>query len=937
MKERMFMRSLITAVTVVSAFALMDGRASAQSAIAGVVKDATGGALPGVSVEAASPALIEKTRSAVTDGNGQYKIVDLRPGEYTVTFTLTGFSMVTRAGIQLPSAFTATVNAELKIGSLEENITVSGVSPVVDVQNSVQQIVVSREVLDAVPTARNVFAVGAIIAGTTAARPDVGGTQGMQQNALQVHGSQSRDTLYQVDGMSINSNYSDGAQVGVYYNDGMVQDISYQTNALPAEVSQGGIRINMIPREGSNAYHGALFATGASGTLQANNFDDALAARGMTAPNHIDKIYDINPSFGGPIAVDRLWFFGTYRRWGVHNFVANTFNPDRTQALDDNHITSSVLRLTWQPASKHKFAVYYDKNVKFRGHRRDTSSDYQFIEPQAAFQQTTPLGYTAQGKWTSTLSDRLMLEMGLSVFFLHYKTGYEPGVTPSDIAKIDFTRSTLTNAVVYDYDSYATRRTLSSALTYVTGSHNVKVGFQFGSGPYRETYVMNGDQQWRYSNGVPNSVDRFNTPVDVRSNLNMDLGIYAQDQWTISRATINAGVRVERFITSLKNQTAPAGSFVGARDFVPVQDVPNWTNVVPRLGLAYNLFGNGKTALKGSASKYMQNEGVGLSSLVNPMQLSRQRCAWVDADGDLAAQPSEVSACTGFSGGVNQRIDPSLTRPYNWEFSAGVQQEILPRFSVSAVYYRRNLRNLYGQTNTAVPVSEYSPVTIANPLTGSPLTVYNQSASTRGLVAFLVSNYDELNSQYDGLELKADKRFANNATVFGGVTIGHRLGSIRNAVPSPGTLANDLNNPNVLINSYGYVDNDSTYQLKIAGTYPMPGGVRFSGALQSTTGLPLQRVLTVTTALVPGLTQVTQAVDLVERGSVRLERMNLLDLRFERGFKLGRVELSPVADIYNVLNSNVSTSEVTAVGGSLGRPSAILDGRFMRLGAKLNF
>jgi hypothetical protein len=471
----------------------------------------------------------------------------------------------------------------------------------------------------------------------------------------------------------------------------------------------------------------------------------------------------------------------------------------------------------------------------------------------------------------------------------------------------------------------------------VTGTHNVKVGFQFGNGPYRETYVMNGDQQWRYSNGAPNSVDRFNTPVDVRSNLKIDLGIYAQDQWTINRATINGGVRVERFTTSLRQQTAGAGSFVGARDFAPVQDVPNWTNVVPRLGLVYDLFGNGKTALKGSASKYMQNEGVGLSSLVNPMQLSRQRCAWVDANNDLAAQPGEVSACTGFSGGVNQRIDPDITRPYNWEFSAGVQQEILPRFSVSAVYYRRNLRNLYGQRNTAVPSSEYAPVTITNPLTNSPLTVYNQSASTRGLVAFLVGNDDELNSQYDGLEVKVDKRFANNSTVFGGVTIGHRLGSIRNAVPSPGTLANDLNNPNVLINSYGYVDNDSTYQLKIAGTYPIPGGIRFSGALQSTTGLPLQRVLTVTTTLVPGLTQVTQAVDLVERGSVRLERMNLLDVRFEKVFKVGKLELSPVADVYNLLNSNVSTSEVTAVGGSLGRPSAILDGRFMRLGAKLNF
>src|SRR5258708_11655027 len=278
MRIRLVVAALITALACAAS-------AAAQSAVAGVVKDTTGLVLPGVNVDVASPALIEKTRIVITDGNGQYKAVDLRPGTYTVVFTLPGFATVTREGIELPAAFTATVNVEMRVGALEENVTIVGGAPLVDVQNAVQQSVVSREVLDAIPTGRNVFSVGQLIPGTTTSKPDVGGTEGMQQQTFQVHGSETRDISFQVDGMSVNSNFGNAGIVGVYYNDGMMSEISYQTNALPAEVSSGGIRINMIPREGGNAFHGSLFATAANGRTQNDNFSDALRARGMTAAN----------------------------------------------------------------------------------------------------------------------------------------------------------------------------------------------------------------------------------------------------------------------------------------------------------------------------------------------------------------------------------------------------------------------------------------------------------------------------------------------------------------------------------------------------------------------------------------------------------------------------------------------------------------------------
>ena len=349
--------------------------AAAQSAIAGVVKDDSGGVLPGVTVEASSPALIQGTRTASTDGSGQYKIIDLRPGVYTVSFSLTGFGTVRREGIQLPASFTATVNVDLKVGALEETLNVTGQSPVVDTQSSVSQSVMNRAVLDTIPTGRDVWSAGQLIAGVTTSSPDVGGTKGMQQPTLQVHGSASSDNTYQQDGVTIQHVAFSGNQTGFYYNDGDMEEVVYRTSALPAESAYGGVQINMVPREGGNAFKGAVFMSAASSSMQSDNVDGDLTRRGLTAANHIDNVYNANLSLGGPIKPNKLWFFGTFRRWGANSFVANTFNPDGTQALDDNRLTNTAIRTTWQVTPKNKVNVLYSHGAKWRGHRRGQQSD----------------------------------------------------------------------------------------------------------------------------------------------------------------------------------------------------------------------------------------------------------------------------------------------------------------------------------------------------------------------------------------------------------------------------------------------------------------------------------------------------------------------------------------------------------------------------------
>ena len=234
--------------------------------IAGVVRDASGLVMPGVSVEASSPALIERVRTATTDERGQYKIVELRPGTYTVTFTLGGFVTVRRDGIEITTNFTAPVNAELSIGSVTETVTVTGESPVVDTQRIVQQRVMTRDIIDAVPTGKTFQNIGVLVpgmvvaAGGTGATPyDVGGSSGEQQVQMAIHGGSTADMVVQMDGMRFNNLCGAGSYTGISGNDALVEQISFETGAISAEMGTGGIKVNMIPKEGGNAFRGTFF------------------------------------------------------------------------------------------------------------------------------------------------------------------------------------------------------------------------------------------------------------------------------------------------------------------------------------------------------------------------------------------------------------------------------------------------------------------------------------------------------------------------------------------------------------------------------------------------------------------------------------------------------------------------------------------------------
>src|SRR5216684_3117148 len=349
-----------------------------SSGIAGVVRDTTGGVMPGVTVEASSPALIERVRSVVTDESGRYNIVDLRPGVYTVTFTLTGFSTTKREGIELTSGFTANVNADLKVGELQETITVSTATPVVDVQNVVQQRVMTRDQIDTLPTAKVYNALATLLPGTIASNVsggggaigDIGGVYGDRQVQVAIHGGKTTDQKLHMNGMSFVG--AENSQTPLQPNDGIIQEMQVEVGAQSTETETGGVRLNIIPKEGGNRFTGGLFGSFTNGSFQGDNYNDDLRARGLKAIDKVKQIWDVNPTFGGPIKQDGLWFFAAYRNWGNERYVGNNFynatresflyTPDYSrQALDDYTNDDANVRLTWQANQRHKISIFAEK------------------------------------------------------------------------------------------------------------------------------------------------------------------------------------------------------------------------------------------------------------------------------------------------------------------------------------------------------------------------------------------------------------------------------------------------------------------------------------------------------------------------------------------------------------------------------------------------
>lgn len=967
-----------------------------ETAITGTVKDASGAVLPGVTVEAASSALIEKVRTVVTDDRGEYRVIDLRPGAYIVTFSLPGFSSVRREGIELNGGFTASVSVELRVGSLEETITVSGQAPVVDTSSVAARRTITKDTIDALPTGKNWNGIGQLTVGVVSNQVDVGGSSGEQQNQVSVHGGSYTDNIRTMDGMILSNFACNYSCTGLSSNDSSTQELAYDIGAISADVAGGGVRINIIGKDGGNRFSGNAFGSYATNSWQANNLDDDLRSRGITSIDGLNKLYDSSVGFGGPVKQDKLWFWASQKYWGTELLrandywalvpAANLYTPDlNRQAIDDQWNESLDLRLTWQLSSRNKISAYGNWAPRETPHWNTTS----LRPPEASRIQRINLNHFETVVFRSTLTNKMLLELGAG----NMTEDWTQEPVPDGPSSLGYGITDLATGVAYRADSTTFTHNITrvssfrSSLSYVTGSHSFKFGWQMQNGsnrvpswhsPIGQPAGQLGDLALNLRNGTPVSVTVFTTPYTELENMDADLGLYAQDTWSHGRFTANLAARFDWMKASIPAQDAPATTWVGARHYDAIDNLPNWKDIGPRVGVTYDVFGTGKTAIKGSVSRYVTTNTIGYARLNNPLftSINSTTRVWTDPNGDFIPQLEELGPLANSNFGQVRPTtvyDQTLSegwrvRPGNWEYSAGVQHEVLPGVGLDAAYFRRSYFNTYALVNQALTSGDFTPYCVTAPvdarlpadISGSQVCgLFDVVPSKFGTIethAYDYDNYGGGSQTFNGVDVQATARLKNGAFLQGGFSTGRLAfdfcngdfaGSVTTvSLPQGGGVASsqrlDLPNIRFCNTTYPYQT-----QAKLSGAYTIPYDIQLSGSFQSYPGPQIQANWaapasaantnggTLGRPLSGGVATVT--IPLIAPGTLYGERRNQVDVRVARNFRFGNKRLQVLGDLYNVMNSNAVVNQNVNFGSRWLEPTNIVIGRFFKLGAQFRF
>jgi hypothetical protein len=971
----------------------------AQAAITGSVRDASSGILPGVTVTASSPALIERVRTAVTDGSGQYRIEDLRPGTYVVTFSLPGFTTLRREGVELSGSFAATINAEMVVGGLEETITVTGESPVVDVVNARQQSILDNEVIAAIPTARLYHSLVTLVPGVTiSGTQDVGGTRGPLTVTFSMRGGPGNEGRLTVDGLSLGASLN-GTGVSYTVADvGNAQEVVFSTAGGLGESENAGPAMNLVPRQGGNRFSGTFFANAAHSSMQGNNFTEEIRAAGLQTPARVERIWDVNGSVGGPIRQDRVWFFSAVRHQGNHRQVGGifpnlnagdpnawTYAPDTSRGVSSDSGWKSVnTRITFQVTDRNKLNFFWDEQ---RNCTSCSNGGGATTAPEARGNNQSP-PRVLHATWTSPATRRLLFEAGWGANLIH-NYGPRPNlpnshqlipVTEQCTAGCDVNGGipglTFRNNSWYVADSSVYNWRASA--TYVTGRHNMKVGYQgqFIDNKFPNARMNDSWMSYRVNNGIPNQLTMTAGPRQVVTYVST-AGLYAQDQWTMNRLTLSGAVRYDHVTSRFPEQRLGPNPFIPDPIVYAPEDGVSYHDVTPRMGAAYDLFGSGRTAVKVNLGKYL-NAADGSSitgSQLNPLSrisTSANR-TWTDANGNFHPdcdlrnpQAQDLRAGGGDFCGATSNLnfglpvftttfDPDMLagwgkRQYDWNFGIQVQQELLPRVSVNVGYYTRWFGNLFVTQNRATTAADYDTFSITAPedprLPGGGghtiSNLYNVTPALFGVTDNFQTysrNFGTQLRRWNGVEINFNARTPQGVTFQGGTSTGRMTTDtceLRAILPETSLL-----NP--------YCRNALPFQTQVKGlgAYTIPViDVQLSGTFQSLPGGSLAANYSVPTAVVAqslgrplsGNAQFA-TVNLVTPGEFHGDRINQLDFRVGKVLRFGGRRTEFAIDLYNALNANsVETYNQAYPGtGTWPRPTNILEARFVKFTTQFTF
>ncbi len=909
-----------------------------RSGIEGKVTDQSGGVLPGVTVTIESPALLGGARTTVTDEEGRYRFTALPAGVYTVTCDLEGFTPAVRE-VRVDTGFIATINETLGVGAIEEAVTVTSASPVVDIRTTAVSANLGKEALEQLPTSRSMWQAMNLAPGIRVAGVDVGGTAVGTQQSYSNYGSSSGGNKPSLDGVDTRE---DAGGAGFYYDYGAFQEVQVKAMGNDAEMSTPGTQFLAVLKSGGDQFHGSGYFGWETPALQSDNVDDALRARGAKEGNPLEAYHDANADLGGPVFRQKLWFYGSYRHQLIKSGVAGYESEPGVPGYYKVTLENYTGKLTGQINAQHRFAGFVQSQTKDYPERNADAFRYQESTWHQIFK---PLAGKAEWSWVA--SDRTFVNAFVGRW--KYETdGLNRTDDPPayDTVTLRYAGRYLTTPYVGGRGRWQYNGSVSHYVPdWWKGSHEIKAGVEFTD--ENRTYDSpresdGGDYQLRFQNGVPFQVVVYNYPYNTLNNMRT-YSTYVRDAWRIGdRATINAGVRFEGYDVYIPEQSKEAGRFYPGGDF-PKIDVVTWNNWAPRIGVAYPLDQGNRTVVKATYGWFNYAMQATYADTFNNNASASTTYRWNDLNGNRNYDDGEFGTFVTATGAKTSAINPDLDQPKTHEVTASLERQIASNFQARASYvYRRevdryrtvNVLRPYEAYGIAIPAKDPGPDGVVGTADdGQAITYYEYAADYAGS-AFIrnvdlnVPGYD---NSFHSVEVAAQKRMSNRWQLVTSFLATHvdEWVAFNTATGASGTGVPVTPNEEFFPRSQYW-----QWNYKVAGSYDLPWEMQVAGTFTSASGDVWGRDARFTTGLVRSGSLILR---MDEPAANRLPTQNLLNLRFEKRLTLWRGRTAFQFDLFNVTNTNVELGVTTRSGASFGNVTSIVPPRIVRLGVSYTF
>jgi hypothetical protein len=935
-----------------------------EASIIGLVTDESGAVLPGVVVTAASPALQLPQMTAVTTERGEYHLTPLPIGTYEVTYSLDGFQSIRREGIRLTAGFAAKIDVQLKVGGVNETITVSGASPVVDVTSTRTSTQLTRETLELLPTSRN--SSSGLMAQTPGARPalDVGGETMQSPPVFRAFG-QTGESWQSVEGINT-TNPKTGNQGGNYWDYASFEEAVVVTMGHDASTPTRGIQINALYKSGGNDFRGGGFVALTNRGLQSGNVDDALKAQGIRGTNATRDRWDASGELGGRILRDRIWFYVSGRDRGEHIESLDGLGADGEPAVSTGGNRFGTGKLTYQMSQTNRFVVFNTWAQKTRVNDGVTA-----LTPWESRIDQRLAHHTSKVEWqwvkgTSLVSTVQMSSWKGGTGSGHW-TGHTSKTPTTDLATLANTgASTSAGQRTDDHQIGPAWNLTYFKPDLFIGDHNVKAGVQYQDSQSDRPWVIGegGNYQLIFRNQIPTQIAVWNYPVTPKNPIHY-LSSWVQDSWAVNRRlTLNLGLRYaydHGFIPEqCREEAAPApAQLAGPVQCFQARDFNTWNRVVPRIRAAYDLRGNGKTVIKGGWGRYAPMRKVDELQQANPNVATTTTYLWHDLNGNLTYEPGEVNldlngpdfvtvAVQGGGGAAlaNGIPNPNEKAPTDDEVMLSLEHELMQNFAVRLTGVRSWRTDTYRLQNSLRPPSTYTvPVTNTDPgpdgRVGSaddPGTVltyweYPQSLSGAAFQKPWLVNDRKADASFSSFEVAGSKRLSNRWQLMASFSATKKdIPIIQNAGSSNGlVLYIATDDPNAEINN---ADRTWEWLGRAEGAYLLPFDALFSVNFEHRSGDALAR----TVLLRGGRTIPNITLKAEQLGSFRLPNINLLDLRVEKSVRFSnRQKITGRMNVFNAMNVNTVTSVTTLSGADFMKARSIVSGRIVEFSAAYSF